>query len=232
MKLNTLFCLPFFLLLPSLAFGGVVWNTPPLDKHLADAKKANSMVVLKFDASWCPSCQDLKKEVFQTDAGEKAFEGLIPVVVDFDIPANRILVERYVVLGLPTVVVLNAAGKQVGRIAGFETPADWLSEFSQARKGQGLLTDIAAKFNKSPTSPKVVLDYGHTLLVNGQIKEGLKHLKHAQSLDEKAIAAEALFLQGRYFHRVKQDPKTAQGIWHQLVTGHSQSDYFKTGLWW
>ena len=233
MRLKSVFSLIFpFLLFPSLALAGVTWQTPPLDKHLAQATKTNSLVVVKFDASWCTTCQELKKQVFQSDAGEKAFEGMIPVVVDFDIPENRALIERYVILGLPTVIVLNLDGKQLGRIAGFENPAAWLSEFKEARKGSDPIAKVEAELKKDPTSPKAVLNYGRTLLVNGQIEKGLSFLKRSQSLDDEAIAAEALFLQGRYFHRVKQDSKSAQAIWHQLISTHAQSDYFNTGLWW
>ena len=49
----------------------------------------------------------LKAKVLAKTGAAALTEGLVAVRVDFDAPENRALVERYVVLSLPTVVVLT-----------------------------------------------------------------------------------------------------------------------------
>ena len=212
------------------------WNTPPLERGFTWAKKQGERrLLVKFDAPWCPSCRKLNKEVFQSPEGFWEMNGLMAFRVDFDDPANRSLVESYVILGLPTVLLLDGAGNQVARISGFEDKAAWMAKFREARQNGDPLPTLRGRLKQNPANPEHLLTLGRALLVRGDTAEGLALLERVSALSNahaRPHAAHALFLQGRYYHRVKQDPTRAQKLWHTLVTHHPESDYAGSALWW
>ena len=100
-------------------------------KGLQDAKAGNKLVLMDFTGSdWCGWCKKLDREVFSTpEFQDYARKNLVLVELDFPQQKpvspetkkqNTILAQRYHVQGFPTIVVLNAAGKQVGELGYME----------------------------------------------------------------------------------------------------------------
>jgi protein disulfide-isomerase len=126
-------------LLIALVAGFAVWTlgaaelnwTTDLAKAQAQARKENKLVLLDFTGSdWCPWCIKFEKEVLNTpEFGEYSKAHLVPVLLDFPHAkpqddalkaANKALKEKYDIKGFPTYVLLNGAGKEVGRQEGYE----------------------------------------------------------------------------------------------------------------
>lgn len=116
------------LILAQIAIAGE-WLTD-LPKAQEQAKKDNKLVLLDFTGSdWCSWCIKFKKEVLETDEFKQyADKNLVLVEVDFPNKkvqsnelkqSNNALKEKYNVSGYPTYVVLNSAGKEVGRQVGY-----------------------------------------------------------------------------------------------------------------
>src|SRR5262245_38456154 len=89
------------------------------------AARQIKLILLDFTGSdWCGWCKKLKGEVFdQAEFETYADQNLILVEVDFPQSkpiteeqrrANEALASRFKVQGYPTLVVLNAAGNEVG----------------------------------------------------------------------------------------------------------------------
>jgi thioredoxin-related protein len=98
------------------------WSTD-LEASIALAKKENKAVLVEFTGSdWCPPCIAMRKNVFTkkefVDAASKKF-----VLVEIDMPRgdkevaekNKPLVEEYKIEGFPTVILLDADGKEFTR---------------------------------------------------------------------------------------------------------------------
>jgi thiol-disulfide isomerase/thioredoxin len=94
---------------------------------LRQARQQDAKVFLFFTGSdWCGWCKRLDREVLTTDKfRDYAGKNLVLVKLDFprgvaqssaEKAQNEQLAQRYQVRGFPTVVVLNAAGKEVGRL--------------------------------------------------------------------------------------------------------------------
>ncbi|MFA6287373.1 MAG: thioredoxin family protein [Opitutaceae bacterium] len=94
---------------------------------LAQARQQNTKVFLFFTGSdWCGWCKRLDKEILSTGAFQSyAAKNLILVKLDFPrgIPQsdmlkaqNEQLSQKYQVGGFPTVIVLDAQGKEVGKL--------------------------------------------------------------------------------------------------------------------
>lgn len=209
-----------------------------VEAALARAAQTGQRVLLEFDANWCPSCRQLEREVLHAPEGAALARQMIPVRLDFDAPANRRFVERYVVLGLPTVVVLDAHGTQVGRIMGYEGKDHWLGQARAALEAGDPLPALRAAVARTPDDHVATLALGRALLVRGEKDEGerlLESLLWQDDQDDKKAreaAAEALFVLGRYYHRVRRQPSTAHYIWRALAQGHPDSPWAAGAWWW
>jgi protein disulfide-isomerase len=120
----------------------VEWLTD-IPTALNKARAENKVVMLDFTGSdWCGWCKRLKREVFdQPEFAAFAQDNLILVEVDFphSIPqsreqaaANNALSRKYNIQGFPTIVLIDAASREVGR-SGYRPggPKNYIAELEQ-----------------------------------------------------------------------------------------------------
>ena len=115
---------------------GEGWLTN-LDKAKAVAKKEKKMILVEFTGSdWCPPCKALKKTVFNSDTFKKYAKSSL-VLVELDFPRgknlitkeqaayNRTQAKKFKVSGYPTVILMDANGKQLLKKVGYgRTPVE------------------------------------------------------------------------------------------------------------
>ena len=117
--LTTLFALSLSLT------AGEGWLTN-IEKAKEVAKKEGKAVLVEFTGSdWCPPCKALKKNVFNSNEF-KAYAKKHLVLVELDFPRdkskvskeqaayNREQAKAFAVKGYPTVILMDAAGKESG----------------------------------------------------------------------------------------------------------------------
>jgi len=108
---------------------GLSWGTD-LPAALTQARSENKKVLLDFTGSdWCPWCIKFDHEVLANDEFTAYAKGkLVPVLLDFPRnkpqsetlkQANAALAKKFGVTGYPTYVLLNPAGKELGRQVGY-----------------------------------------------------------------------------------------------------------------
>ena len=135
------------LLVPVSARAEAGWETD-LKKAQAQAKSNNKLVFLDFTGSdWCGYCIRLDKDILSKPAFKQYAEKNL-VLVEIDFPRakpqsvdlrkqNQELAQHYGIMGFPTIVVLNGAGKSVWRYDGYFPggPEAFIAELEKARKG-------------------------------------------------------------------------------------------------
>lgn len=109
---------------------GVVWE-PFQPQKLEAALEARKPVVLDFYADWCIPCHELDQVTYKDPQVIQAMEGFVRLKVDLtdpDDPATDELIEKYEVIGVPTILFLDADGKEVttARQTGYVSPKDFL----------------------------------------------------------------------------------------------------------
>ncbi len=105
---------------------------------LAEAKKTGRPVLVDFGAEWCGACKKLDAAAFRNPGviGRVA-TGFVAVRVDCD--RDAALATRFDVTSLPTLLVLSADGKELGRrtgSAGAAEVAAWLAPFAAKPAGR------------------------------------------------------------------------------------------------
>lgn len=141
-------CLSFmvaFLICGLLNAAELQWGTN-FGQALAQAKQENKLVLMNYTGSdWCSWCKKLKEDVFtKPEFVEYANKNLVLVEVDFPHAkpqaeslkkANQTLSERYGVEAYPTLIAVNASGKEVWRSAGYMKggPAAYIQKLDAAK---------------------------------------------------------------------------------------------------
>jgi protein disulfide-isomerase len=136
-------------LLSLLVIGGVSLSVVAAEEHegwttnyqqaLAAAKQQRKPIIALFTGSdWCPPCKKLEATVFQSEEFKKWAKNKA-VLLFLDYPRskpqddatkqqNEKLSKQYKVQGFPSVVFMNAAGKEADRQVGYggASPAEWI----------------------------------------------------------------------------------------------------------
>lgn len=94
------------------------------------AKSESKPLLLDFTAEWCGACKELSRHTFADPTVMKEASRFVAVKVDAtsdDDPAVDEVKNKYGVVGLPTVIVLGADGRERARITEFMPPDQFLS---------------------------------------------------------------------------------------------------------
>lgn len=79
------------------------------------------MNILKFFGTWCNPCKILTKSKNEAGIEHQAI----------NVDENEELVEQYHIKSVPTVVILDSEGEELGRFAGFKTKEQLLEELDK-----------------------------------------------------------------------------------------------------
>jgi thioredoxin-related protein len=132
----------------ALAQTQVQWLTD-FKKAQEQAKSTNKLLLIQFTGSdWCPPCRMLQKEVLSTrEFQEYSVKNLVLLEVDFPrtkqqpaelVKQNQMLAQRFAIEAFPTIIVLNAEGKKLGQMLGYDPrmgPQAFIDSLEKMHKG-------------------------------------------------------------------------------------------------
>ncbi len=88
----------------------------PVRDALARARTTNALTLIEFYAAWCGPCKVLESRVLGNPRVREALEKFELVKVDTDLHVESS--DYFKVVGLPTLVVLDSAGREIYRREG------------------------------------------------------------------------------------------------------------------
>lgn len=150
-----LLALPLVLALASAARGAEAPATPtphvpfvegkPFAEVLARAQREKKPVMVDVFASWCNPCKWMDRNTF-TDPKVVAWVAAhaVPARVDGEKGEGRKLASRYAVSSYPTILFLDANGKEIDRLMGAHGPAEFPQLGEQILSGKSPLATAIA----------------------------------------------------------------------------------------
>jgi len=120
---------------------GVAWQ-PYSEALLEEARKQQKPVIIDFYATWCAPCRELDDLTFRhPEVVKKAAQDFVMIKIDLTQkgdPQHARLLQHYQVKGVPTVVFLDAQGREITglRLVDFLPPDRFLLRMVQAQKSE------------------------------------------------------------------------------------------------
>jgi thiol:disulfide interchange protein DsbD len=116
---------------------GIRWeplSPGALDRALAAGRPA----LVEFGADWCLPCVEMEHSTFVDPGVTRAVRSFSALQADVTetSPANDALLEKFQVVGVPTIIVYDAAGREVERSVGFVDAARLLAMLRRASPGE------------------------------------------------------------------------------------------------
>ncbi len=108
------------------------------DAAWAQAKAEGKRVLIDFGAVWCPPCNLLSAQVLDDPENAPDLAGLVVVGIDSDAPESWPLKDRYQVGGYPTIVITDAEGKELDRVEGYSSEAEFVAWIRSVGSGPAL----------------------------------------------------------------------------------------------
>lgn len=106
-----------------------------VQKAMARAAKEKKPIMMDVYTDWCGWCHKLDKDVYSRDDVTKAVNaGFVPLKINPEASkANEAFVDKYKVDGYPTIVYLDAKGKEIYRTVGYAPGPEFLKELKTAQ---------------------------------------------------------------------------------------------------
>ncbi len=96
-----------------------------LKSALSEAEKTGKPVIAVFSAVWCGPCQDMKKNVYPSDAVKAYHDKFVWAYLDTDEASNAKAGEKYGVSGIPHIQFLDKSGKALDKQVGSSSAEDF-----------------------------------------------------------------------------------------------------------
>lgn len=109
-----------------------LWFSGSVDEAFAKAKKENRRIFLYWGAVWCPPCNELKSNVFNTPEFKQRMLQVVPVYIDGDAPSAQMISDRFKTTGYPTLLMIDANGNELFRIDEGVSIAEFMRIFDAA----------------------------------------------------------------------------------------------------
>lgn len=104
---------------------GIVFETGFFNDALAKAKREGKLVFLDAYTAWCGPCKKMADHVFpRADVGAVFAPRFVSIKIDMEKGEGPELAKRYDISAYPTLLILDAEGKEVKRIVGAMSPEE------------------------------------------------------------------------------------------------------------
>jgi hypothetical protein len=207
---------------------GVAWQEITLDEALDQAAKKKTMVMLDFWARHCGQCGQMSIDLWETPAGAKLAEGLIPIKIDSTTPEGRAAADRYPLTGLPCVIFIQPDGTELDRVEGYTNREEFLRLSQPMRDGLDALPGMEQQLKSHPDSLQLLLGVLDKYLFRRRMAEAestYAHILRVDPLDRMTYTERAMGKMARYQELVLHDEAASAKTYMDLVDKFPAASY-------
>lgn len=187
-------------------------EAPSFEQAQALAKQRQQPLIVDFHAPWCYSCYYMATHVLTGPQWDAVEARSVVVEVDADSPEGAALKTQYGVKALPSYLVLDASGKELGRILGEQTRADFYAAIGRMLAGSdidGLARSVVDASAASVAAARAVLQSYHARYDAAGAQAWLQQLPAAARSAVDADAQSAAWLLRLRFLQAATDKDAA-----------------------
>jgi tetratricopeptide (TPR) repeat protein len=188
---------------PGVGRCAVAWDSGGLDDALARARSTNRWVFVDLYASWCGPCHQMDEQVYARDDVAAALRtGFVTLRRDGERGDGEALVRRYHVVGYPTILVLDEAGREVDRLMGFVPSGELLTMLGRFRDGKGTVAELERRLAAQKGDEALRLDVAtrHAYRGDPRAVAELTDVVKGDRNNQGKRAASALLTLGKYYY--------------------------------
>lgn len=127
MKKYLLIALFALFALGASAKGGVEFREGTLEEVMAEAVATEKLLFVELYATWCGPCRYMERVLATEEVGEYMNPRFVSVRYDVDKAMGALLAQSNGVRSIPTCLVLNGRGEEIGRIVGSNGPERFIA---------------------------------------------------------------------------------------------------------
>lgn len=148
------------------------WVTD-IDAALKRSEEDRKPVLVHVWAVWCAPCKKMEENTYRDPQVVRAAEGFVPLKVDADV--SGAFLARHAVQALPTLLFLDARGREISRLVGSASAARLLAAMSPVRENYETWLRVADRIE----DPVAATEAASVLLAVGNAPQAQKVLRRA-----------------------------------------------------
>jgi tetratricopeptide (TPR) repeat protein len=153
-----------------------------VEQAQSDAQKKGDLILVSFEAGWCPWSRLMRESLY---VNEEVVESLSVLrCVRIDAEADSGLVREYGIGVFPTSVLLDAYGCEIGRMAGYHLPGQFIERLTHLKSREDILTEMFRQEETSVEDPTFLVALGKALAELGMYEGALIRFDRASRIDK------------------------------------------------
>jgi len=189
---------------------GIVWYTS-IEEARKHAEAGGNLVLVSFEASWCPWSQLLHDSLFTDPTVLESLSAFKCARIDVDV--DSISRREYGIELYPVIVITDAYGSELGRIMGYQDPPLFLEQLSPIKNRTDRISRMFTMEEMRRNDPDFLLTFGNMLFEMGVYDAALMRYEWASELDPddiRGIREEAMYAMGECYMLSGRDKSAAR----------------------
>ena len=190
--------------------GEIAWYSS-IEEARRDAEAEGNLVLMSFEASWCPWSQLLHDSLFVDSTVVDSLLTFKCARIDIDV--DSLARDEFGIRLYPTIVITDAYGGELGRILGYQEPPVFLELLSPIRSRADRVSHMFAVEGMRRNDAEFLLTFGNLLFEMGVYDAALMRYEWAGEMDPdnaSGIREESTFAMGECYMLSGRDRSAAR----------------------
>jgi len=208
------------------------WTDASWDAILAQAKEQNKYVFVDFFTTWCGPCKRMDKVTYVDPDVVTFLDTTVPARYDCEKGYGETLAKKYKVLAYPTLMLLDAEGKEIDRHVGYLDPPEFIEVIGNYTRGINTVAFYEKKLAETPNDIELLHTLGQKYTDGVRVDDAVETLEKVMALDPKdehGWRAEILYNLGEAGYE-GQRYDTSKKYFEKVIDQYPDSDWYESAL--